>query len=235
MRTRALCCLPVWILGHRRRLRHLLREATRGYNAATALVHAAAQSCDCTAETEVPGLIHGTDLRPADILTSALDNSYTALDISMCSPGAQQAGSDCTQARLEAKLAHTGPHFTTLLRQNISYTPITWSAHGRRHRDTLTILRSLSESVARKRNFGYAEVAFQRLQTRIILEIWKRSARHIRACWPLTALPSTLDPDPQSLPGTRRTASLLWSPRLSCAAVLSFLARVGSDAHACVR
>ena len=38
-----------------------LGEATRGHNAVTALVHDAAQSCDCTAETEVPGLIPGTD------------------------------------------------------------------------------------------------------------------------------------------------------------------------------
>ena len=47
-----------------------LGEATRGHNAVTALVHAAAQSCDCTAEAEVPGLIPGTDLSPADVLTS---------------------------------------------------------------------------------------------------------------------------------------------------------------------
>ena len=46
----------------------------RGHNAVTAFVHAA-QSCDGTAETEVPGLIPGTDLRPADVLTSALGNS----------------------------------------------------------------------------------------------------------------------------------------------------------------
>ena len=31
-----------------------LGEATRGHNAVTALAHAAAQSCDCTAGTEVP-------------------------------------------------------------------------------------------------------------------------------------------------------------------------------------
>ena len=81
-------------------------EATRGHNAVTTLVPAAAQSCDCTAEMEVHGLIRGTDLRPADVLTSALGNSCTALDISICSPHAQQAAADCTQTRHEAKLAH---------------------------------------------------------------------------------------------------------------------------------
>ena len=47
-----------------------LGEATRGHNVVTALVHATAQSCDCAVETEVPGLIPGIDLRPADVLTS---------------------------------------------------------------------------------------------------------------------------------------------------------------------
>ena len=65
-------------------------EATRGHNAVTSLVHAAAQSCDYTAEMEVLGLIPGTDL-----------------DISIWSPHAQQAGADCTQTRNEAKLAYT--------------------------------------------------------------------------------------------------------------------------------
>ena len=61
-----------------------LGEATRGHNAVSSLIHAAAQQCDHTSEMEVPGLIPGTDLRPADILTSALGNAYTAL-----SPGSR--------------------------------------------------------------------------------------------------------------------------------------------------
>ena len=67
-------------------------------------LRAAAQSCDHTAETEVPGLIRG-----AGVLISALGNSYTAPDISICSPDARQAVPDCTQSRLEAKVAHHGP------------------------------------------------------------------------------------------------------------------------------
>ena len=77
------------------------------------------------AEMEVPGLIPCTDLRPADVLTPALGNPYTALDISICSPHAQQAGSDCTRSRLAAKLDHYGPHLPSLLRQNISNTTLT--------------------------------------------------------------------------------------------------------------
>ena len=44
-----------------------LGEATRGHNAVYSLIHAAAQQCDRTSEMEVPGLIPGTDLRPADV------------------------------------------------------------------------------------------------------------------------------------------------------------------------
>ena len=127
-----------------------LDEATRGHNAVTALVHVVAQSSNCTAETE--GSRPHSWHRPADVLTSALGNSYTALDISICSPHAQQAGSDCTQTRHETKLVHYGPLLPSLLRQNMSCTPIVWSAYGRPHRDTLTVLRSLSKSIARKRN-----------------------------------------------------------------------------------
>ena len=172
-----------------------LGEATRGHNAVSSLLHAAAQQCDHTSEMEVPGLIPGTDLRPADILTSALGNAYTALDVSICSPHASEAGVDCTQSRVQAKLQHYGPHLATLLRQNISYSPVVWSAYGRPHPDTLAVLRSLSKSIARKRNIASAEVVFHRLHSSITLEIWRRSARQVRACWPVTALPADLDLD----------------------------------------
>ena len=98
---------------------------------------------------EVPGLIPGTDLRPADVLTSALGNAYTALDVSICSPHASEAGVDCTQSRVQAKLEHYGPHLAALLRQNISYTPIVWSAYGRPHPDMLTDRFALSQQIHR--------------------------------------------------------------------------------------
>ena len=103
--------------------------------------------------------------------------------------------------RHEAKLAHYGPHLPSLVRQNISYTPIVWSACGRPHRDTLTVLRSLSKSIARKRNFVSAEVVYQKLHASITLEIWKRSARQIRACWALAALPVSRTQNHSSCPG----------------------------------
>ena len=50
-----------------------------------------------------------------------------------------------------ARRLDTRPNSPTLAHtcQNISYTPIVWSAYGRPHRDTLTVLRSLSKSIAR--------------------------------------------------------------------------------------
>ena len=123
-----------------------LGEATRGHNAVSSLIHAAALQCDHTSEMEVPGLIPGTNLRPADVLTSALGNAYTALDVSICSPHALEAGTDCTQSRVEAKLEHYGPHLAALLRQNISYTPIVWSAYwatSRRHVDRFALSQQI--------------------------------------------------------------------------------------------
>ena len=90
---------------------------------------------------------------------------------------AQQAAPDCTLSRPTAKLDDDGPLFSSIV----------WSAYGRPDQDTLTVLRSLSKSIARKRNVVSAEVVFQRLQSSITLEIWKRCPRQIRS-W-------TLDPD----------------------------------------
>ena len=63
-------------------------------------------------------------------------------DISTCSPHVKQAGSDCIRPRLVSKLDYCGPHLPSLLRQNISCTPIVWSAYGRPHQDTLTALQA---------------------------------------------------------------------------------------------
>ena len=93
---------------------------------------------------------------------------------------------------LAAILACSLTRFPSLLRQNISYTPIVWSAHGRPHQDTLTVLRSLNKFIAGKRNFVSAEVESQSLHSSITLAVWKR----IPSCWPLAAVPTPLDPDP---------------------------------------
>ena len=92
------------------------------------VVQEAAHPCDPFAETEVPGLIPGTDLRPEDVLTSALGSALTALDVSICSLHAQEAGFDHTQTTVDSKLAHYGLHLNTPHAQNIDSFPIVWSA-----------------------------------------------------------------------------------------------------------
>ena len=95
------------------------------------------------------------------------------------------------------------------------------------HQDTSTVLCALSKSVARKREFVSADVVFQRLHSSIALEIWKRSARKIRSCWPLAAFPAPLTaglrPAPlrPSLPLSVSCASPCWfvSLALCCRAV----------------
>ena len=103
-------------VGHWRSPRLLLRaqEATPGHYAVAQIVQEAAYACDPSAETEVPGLLPGTELRPADVLAAALGNALTALDVSICSPRAQEAGLDCTQTMVDSKLGHCGPHLKTL-------------------------------------------------------------------------------------------------------------------------
>ena len=143
-----------------------------------------------SSKQEVPGLIPGTGLGPADVLTSALATPAQPLT----SRSAPRAPSGPAPTTHEATLAHSGPHFPFLFRQTISHTPIVWSACGRPHRDTLTVLRSLIKSIARKRNFVSAEVVHQKLHASFTLEIWTHSAQQIRACWPLSALPDPLEP-----------------------------------------
>ena len=77
------------------------------------------------------------------------------------------------------------PHLAALLRQNISYTPIVWSAYGRPHPDTLTVLRSLSKSIARKRNIASAEVVFPQVALEHHtgdMETQRTANTHLLAC-----------------------------------------------------
>ena len=48
--------------------------STRGHYGVARQLHAAVLRCDPSAETETSGLIPGTELRPADVLTTALGN-----------------------------------------------------------------------------------------------------------------------------------------------------------------
>ena len=193
----------------------------------------------------------GTDPRPADVLTSALGNAHTARDISTCSPQTFSAnsGSACTQSRCAAKLAHYGPHIPTPARQNISYTPIVWSACAPPRQDTLAVSRPLSGPIAPKRNFVsdvvflrlhssvtletlrnfVPDVIFLRLHSSVALEIRTRCARQIRTCWPPADLPALLDVDPKpslGAPSLLLLPALGWPVRFSPVWRLVFMALI---------
>ena len=161
-----------------------IAEATRGHHAVAAKVFDTASQCDPGAEREAPNLIPGTDLRPADVLTGALDGGLTALDIGITSPHAQYAGGDCTQSMYERKIHKYAPYSNILERQNIQYQPLTWSCYGRPHPRTTAILRTLSKRVARRRGCSDASAILQSAKAGISVEIWRRAAKQCQSCWP---------------------------------------------------
>ena len=128
------------------------------------------------------------DLRPADILTSALGQRLHCLGCLHLLPR--------TLARL-VLTAHCpgfrpnsstmGPTSTLSFVKTSLTAQLSGAPTGDLTPDTLAVLRSLSKSIARKRNVASAEVVFHRLHSSITLEIWRRTARQVRACWPTTA------------------------------------------------
>jgi len=99
-------------------------ESTRGHYGVVKQLLPRVLQCDPTAETEVPNLIPGTGLRPADILTQALGNFHTALDVGITSPDALYAGLDCPESMVLRKIEHYAPYQSILERQNIDYAPL---------------------------------------------------------------------------------------------------------------
>ena len=160
-------------------------QSTRGHNCVVRGLLAATTQCDPNAELEARGLIPGTDLRPADVLTGCLNHGLTALDVGIASPDADAAaGTDCVAAMYSRKVEYYAPHRDALDRQNIEYQPVTWSAYGRPHPQTTAILRTLATRLARRRGCSDAEWRYRRLRAGLVTEIWRRGAKMVRSCWP---------------------------------------------------
>ena len=96
-------------------------ESTRGHNNVTRQLAEEVATVDPGMEIEPMGLVPGTQLRPADILTGALGNGLVALDIGIASPDAMGAGHDCTQSMADRKTIKYEPHRAVLDRQNVTY------------------------------------------------------------------------------------------------------------------
>ena len=164
-------------------------EATRGHNAVRKQLHGLARSADSAAEEEPLGLIpsHPT-LRPADVFTSAAHpGRLSALDVGVTSPEATGAGDDCTESMRLRKLSDYGPHLAALEGQNIVYHPMVWSAFGRPHAATTKVLRALARQAARRRSFVSSQLLQRRAEAAISVEIWRRAAKMVFACWPRQA------------------------------------------------
>jgi len=159
-------------------------EATRGHNAVARHIMEVAKVIDPSTEAEAQGLIPGTSLRPADVLTGALNNGSVALDIGITSPDASNAGEDCTASMYARKVATYAMHTDTLDRQNIEYQPLIWSAYGRPHPRSTVILRTLATRFARRRDCSDGKWRYRRLRGAIGSEIWLRAASQVIACWP---------------------------------------------------
>ena len=94
-------------------------------------VYEVAHACDPSTEVEAPGLVPGTRLRPADVLTGALGNGLLALDIGIASPDAIAAGRDCASTMYRNKIEYYSAHNDVLLKQNITYQPMVFTCYGR--------------------------------------------------------------------------------------------------------
>ena len=152
-------------------------ESTKGHNCVVRKLFDIASQVDPQSEHEAQGLIPGTMLRPADVLTGALGAGLTALDVGIASPDAGDAGDDCTVSMYARKLGYYEPYTAVLDRQNITYQPVVWSAYGRPHPRTTAILRTLATKLARRRGCSDAEWRFRRIRATMGVEIWRRGAK----------------------------------------------------------
>ena len=159
-------------------------ESTRGHHSVTRQLADEIRCADPTLASEPTGLIPGTELRPADILTGALDNGLTAPDIGIFSPDASDAGDDCTRSMACRKQDKYRGHQAALDRQNMVYQPLTSSCYVRLSSDTTAILRTLAQRIARRRGCSAREWRFRRLRSKLVTHIWARAGRMVRSCWP---------------------------------------------------
>ena len=159
-------------------------ESTRGHHAVSREIMDVAKACDPSSEHEPLHLIPGTRLRPADVLTGALGNGLTALDVGIASPDATHAGPDCTASMYARKVDTYAMHSDVLAAQNITYQPLVWTAYGRPHPQTTATLRTLAMKLARRMGCSDGAWRYRRLRAAIGTEIWRRGAAQVQACWP---------------------------------------------------
>ena len=134
---------------------------------------------------ETEGLIPGTELRPADVLTTAVGaGGYTAGDLSVASPDAIAAGDDACESRVGEKHDKYDPHDDALARQGIKYRPLVISAFGRFHPDFQRFIRELAGRIARRRGTGDPAAVEAAMRVDLAVALWRRNARQLQHCLP---------------------------------------------------
>ena len=127
-----------------------LPEATRGHNNIREVVLNLSHLADPRARIKDESLIPSRPtLRPADILTSAAFPGLSALDVGVISPDSAHAGDDCCEAMRKKKCEDYGPYLEELVQNGVKYQSFIFSAHGRAHLETESILLTLSLGAAR--------------------------------------------------------------------------------------
>ena len=134
--------------------------------------------------TEVRNLA-GTSDRPSDILTwAALPGKLTAIDITIASQEAVQAGPDCCAAAYRRKVTRYSRILPALRRVGVTFMPMVFSAEGRQHPATTRMLQNTARALARKMEDGEVQGIQRRWLHDIGVAIQRRKTAMIRACLP---------------------------------------------------
>ena len=158
--------------------------STEGHNDVRDALLDLAKIADATSEPEVLGLsASAPDVRPADILTSALSGNVShALNVGIAAPLAINAGPDCTEAMRKRKVGRYARWQGELSEQHISYRPLVWSSWGREHADTTAALSELAKVASRPRGLADFRPLLARARRGIGLAIVRRAARMVLSC-----------------------------------------------------
>ena len=158
--------------------------STEGHNDVRDALLDLAKVADATSEPEVLGLFASApDLRPADVLTSALGGNLShALDVGIAAPLAANAGPDYTESMRKRKVRRYARRQGELEEQRITYRPLIWSAWGREHPDTSSVLVELAKVASRRRGLADYRPVLARARAGIGIAIARRAARMILSC-----------------------------------------------------
>ena len=159
-------------------------ESTKGHYAVVRSVVDGMSVVDPCIQTEVRNLVNTTD-RPADILTwAALPGKLTAIDVTIASQDAVQAGPDCCAAAYRRKVRRYASILPALHRAGITFMPMVFSNEGRQHPATTRMLQNMANAMSRKFEDTEVKLIKRRWLHDIGVAIQRRKAAMIRACLP---------------------------------------------------